>query len=152
MPHIAIERQDGGLTILNVLDPEADVAAEVIKWEQSWGSPAVGWHFILAEDLPASRRFRNAWRFAGGRPTVHLGAARALRRAELLAERDARLERARARVQEAQEDGDNARAAALRLRARNLRQLETQLDADLAGVADAASLESYQPAAFGTPD
>jgi hypothetical protein len=118
----------------------------------------VVYKLVPASTLPASRRFRNAWKHDGTGNIVHdMTAARAIRKAEILGSvspvtgqqiqghRDHQLAAVRAKVAAALEDGDAATAATLQARARVLRGLEATIDAQLAGVADVLALATWVP-------
>lgn len=164
MRAVAIERDDGGVSVMILADDQADVAAHVATWQATTlyktdpdtpGTPvrAVAWHVVDPATIPQSKRWRKAWRFVAGKLAVDLPTARQVRKAEVLALRDARLARVRTKAAAAQEDGSNALLAALRQRAVNLRGLDTSIDADLAALSDLAALDSYQPSIFaGNPD
>ena len=96
-----------------------------------------------------SRRWRNAWRRVAGNIVPQPNAARALRRAEVLAERDARLERVRKKLQDAIED--NATTAvlnAIKQKARDLRMLDEAVLATRLATVAVADLEAWVPVEF----
>ena len=62
---VAIENTDGGVWIMQLADPKADAAAvrrEFAKWSPEMQAKVASWKVIGAEDIPASRRDRDAWR------------------------------------------------------------------------------------------
>lgn len=96
----AIQRADGGMTILQVL-AGVDPAEEVAKWEgtadPSW-LPIVEWRAIKREEIPQSRGHRNAWKIENGK--IAIDPARAAQidatpKIKTIEERLADLERAR---------------------------------------------------------
>lgn len=99
--------------------------------------------------LPASRRWRNAWRRSGGTIGVHANEARKLKRAEMVAEREVRLEKVRKKLRDAEEDNAApATIAALRQKSQDLRALdEATLTTRLSSVA-VADLADWEPAEF----
>ncbi len=103
--------------------------------------------------LPASRRWRNAWRHDGnGTVAPALAVAKLIHKAELLADRDARLIRVRAKRAAAEEDGQAVLVAALKTRAATLRGLDATIDAQLAAVTDLAVLDVWKPTELQATD
>lgn len=123
-----------------------------IKAIENAGLSQRPYHKVTTADIPMNRRWRNAWRLSAGNVVHDLSACRQIRRTELLQERDKRLQKVREKVQIAQEDGDNAKVIVLRNRAKTLRQLETQVDTDLASISDLNVLDAYIPATLQTSD
>jgi hypothetical protein len=99
-------------------------------------------------DLPA-RRWRSAWRFAGGALSVPLAAARLLRKLELLVRRRKLIDKLRLLREVAQAKGQTLRVAVLgnKLTAA-LAADGTALEADLLAVTDLATLDTFTPAAL----
>ncbi len=109
----------------------------------------VAYTLIDSALLPATFRWSQpnlcAWRLVAGAIVVDLPTARQIRRAEALADRDGRLPRVRAAQAAATEDGKTILLAALKARAVTLRGLEATIDAQLAAVADLATLSTFTP-------
>lgn len=65
---IAIERADGGVSILRLLSAEVDPDAEVAKWEAAaepgW-LPIARWANVPEDSIPADRQHRAAWKLSG---------------------------------------------------------------------------------------
>jgi hypothetical protein len=134
------------------LADNADADVEVSKWQESHPSLAVSHVEIDPTTLPTSRRWREAWRLRNGVVGVDLPSARLVRKQELLAERDKRLQLISPQVDEAEDSGNTAVATALRLRRISLRALDATLDADLAAVLDLTTLAGFVPTILQTPD
>lgn len=104
---------------------------------------------VETDSLPQSaRRWRAAWRWLNGSLAINLATARLIRKAELLALRDTRLDRVRKKRQEADEDGKTAIATALKQRASMLRGLDSTIDGQLANVSDLVTLDTWTPTEF----
>jgi hypothetical protein len=88
----------------------------------------------------------SSWRLVGGKIVEDVNRARAQRRHEVLRERDKRLKAVRDAAAEADEDGDAPKKKAKQARAKALRNLEATVDAQLAAVADLATLDAWLPA------
>ena len=96
----AIQRADGGVTILHVL-AGVDPADEVKKWEgtadPAW-LPIVDWAAIKREDIPQDRSHREAWTVNKGKiatDAVKAAVIEARPRVKTLEERLQDLERGR---------------------------------------------------------
>ncbi len=86
--NLFIERSDGGVTIMRLLDWH-DLDREVRCWEEVMGGvKAKAWHLCADATLPATARLQQAWRWNGGTVEVDLPAARQVVMAELRQERD----------------------------------------------------------------
>ena len=74
---IAIERDDGGVSLLNLPDdvPDEVVEREVAKWQETFPAKATGWHRVDSADLPKDRADRDAWKF-GADKKIRVDAAR----------------------------------------------------------------------------
>lgn len=133
MRHLLINRADGGVSHMRILDPEADPANEVAKWAESNPTlSAVDWRLVELSELPP-RRFRGAWKMAlDGRVTVDLATARKIRLAELEAARKETIAELRDEI-EAAEDDAPSRVPQLKAKRRTLR------NADLAARVNAAA-------------
>jgi hypothetical protein len=99
--------------------------------------------------LEGNRRWRNAWRHAGGVVSVSLPLARLHRKAELLARRRKLIDKLRLLREVAQAKGQTLRVAVLgnKLTAA-LAADGTALEADLLAVTDLATLDTFTPAAL----
>jgi hypothetical protein len=62
MPSIAIKRQDGGVSIMN-LPPEADADKEIAKWKES--NPGYVSHSVI-DAVPQDRQSRENWSLVDG--------------------------------------------------------------------------------------
>lgn len=149
-------REDGGLSVVVPApaerlngESEDDFARRIADKDVP---PGVAYTLLDGTALPASRRWRGAWRLAAGLVGVDVPAARLLRRAELLAERDRRLPLVRAKIERAEDEGLAVPLALLRARRRNLRGLEATLDGELASAATPEALDAYTPAVLQTED
>ena len=149
---IVFTRPDGGVTVIVPIPQPGETEAQTLARCSARAVPAGTPFVVLDETALPSRRWRNAWRLSGTTIMHHLPAAKAIRRGELLSERDTRLARVRHREQEAREDGQNALATQLRTRAVTLRQIEAQADTDLTALTDLAALAAYRPTAFSQED
>jgi hypothetical protein len=141
--HLAIVRADGGVSVMWLPD-DADAEREVSRWQETHPSLAVSYAVIDPLTLPASRRWRQAWRLADGVVGVDLTAARAVRKEELLAERDRFVAMLGPRIDAAQDAGDAAEEVRLRQRRREA----AGLDGVLAGRLELFTLEEladYEP-------
>ena len=90
MRTIAISRDDGGLSIMNLIDDAADIGAEVARWAAGTGISATAWEDITGRPLPA-REFRGAWVISGGNINVSMSQARDIHLARIRAARDSKL-------------------------------------------------------------
>lgn len=63
MPYYAVNKNDGGVTVLNIIDPTSDVEKEINKWPIDQKNAVVDYHIIQQSDVPTDRSFRNAWNF-----------------------------------------------------------------------------------------
>lgn len=81
MAKVLIERNDGGLSIMSLIEG-GDPATEVVKWAVASGWTAQSWSLVADNfPLPADRTFRGAWRRnGGGNVVVHMATARQLQR------------------------------------------------------------------------
>lgn len=144
---VVIRRADNGVSVCH-LAAEADPDVVVAKWaltaDSSW-LPIVGHAVADSSQLPASRRWRNAWRVSGGNIVTPLPAARALRKAELLREREERVAKVLRRLRTAEARGNATLAVALRDRLLALEDVDATVDAQLAAVADLATLNAWKP-------
>ena len=99
---------------------------------------------VRVEDLPP-RRFRNAWRADGrGAPSIDMPAARAIRIAEIRAERDQRLAASDGEMLREQETG-GAKLAALRAYRQALRDVPTVTAPTIEAVGDPDGLAALEP-------
>lgn len=98
---IAIQRKDGGVSVMNIIDEKADIKEEVLKWD-SYVDSADGktkqknsfdsYFEIKEEDIPTDRTFRAAWKkTAKGKLKVDISAARAVQIDRIRAKRDEKL-------------------------------------------------------------
>ena len=59
---IAINRSDGGVSIMRIIDDAALIQGEVDKWQESFTeATAVGFQEIQETDIPTDRTNREAW-------------------------------------------------------------------------------------------
>jgi hypothetical protein len=125
---IAIAREDGGVSIMKIRwadggSPEA-VAGEIEKWQSTSDVKATGSWIIAEEDIPADRRFRDAWVHAGeGKCRVDMERARALHTSRIRAARDralAALDIPFIRAVEADDAGEKSAIAAAKQKLRDL--------------------------------
>lgn len=128
---LCINRADGGVSIC-VLVKGAKPAEVVEKWkttaDPSW--LPVTWREIKQSDVPASRRWRNAWTDAGSGPlTVDEGKAREIRKQELLRIRNTILATLGDEIQDAQDYGDKETEKSKRAKRKKLRSLNIDLSA-----------------------
>ena len=62
MKIIAINRSDGGVSIMKILDDLLSIKSEIDKWEQSMnGITSVSYQEITEADIPTDRANRDAW-------------------------------------------------------------------------------------------
>ena len=64
---IAINRDDGGCSVMRILDDGADIDMLIKKYEVATVITAVSWAQITEADIPADRTFRNAWTTQAGK-------------------------------------------------------------------------------------
>lgn len=100
---------------------------------------------VNASELPL-RRFRDAWRHAGGRivPNVNLARARVL--AEVRAERNARLDDTERDKSKLDDVGTNQQKQAMKEYRQALRDLPAAVETDLAALATIEAIAAYTPA------
>jgi hypothetical protein len=106
----------------------------------------VAWRSIERGELPASRRWREAWRMTAGGVVVDLTAARSVREQELRARRETVLSELREAIEAAEDGGETARLVNLRQRRRAIRALDATLAGRLAELHTTEELEQYVPA------
>jgi len=126
---IAIERADGGVSIMHI--PEgADPAAEVEKWQTTMlpGEAAVGWHEISDNDIPTDRTFRSAWKISDKAIAVDMDKARDIQMDRIRSARDAELAALDLPSLRAIEAGDDAKSAEIASQKQALRDLPQTLD------------------------
>lgn len=99
---------------------------------------------VRAADLPG-RRFRNAWRPAGGKVIVHMPLAREQVLAEIRTERNARLDASDREQARLADVGTKAEVDAIKLQRQALRDLPEAVAADLSRLTTVEALESYKP-------
>lgn len=145
---VVFERPDGGVSIV-IPAPQYDapeyldaIAIEAIA--NAGLGPETAYVKMTVDALPSGRRWRNAWTLSGGTVAVSIARARSIRRAELEAVRERRIEVLTRLVNKAQDDGDAVLAATLRARRKQARDLDLQSKVD--AVADLVSLDSFVPA------
>lgn len=91
---IAINRVDGGVSILTMTDEATSLDGEIEKWKTTYPNQYVSHRDLQPEDLPESREFRNAWADLSPTPelNIDLVKARDLALVELRSERDKALQ------------------------------------------------------------
>lgn len=166
MPLVLLQRSDGGVSVANVvptLDPEAALTRTIEKWEEGELISALQRPGYVARtvtsarviepgDLPASRRWRDAWR-DNGAVYVNLVEARKIRRDELKAKRDRLLKEAAELGPLAEAAGAVTTAYLARKTAKDLQALDdAAIQASVDGVNDLASLETHEPAAIASAE
>lgn len=109
---IGIERDDGGLTVMTLVDGLGleDVPREIAKWEQGTGYKAVRWEEIT--EYPP-RLYRNAYELGDKQAVVNMEKARNLHRDELRIARKPMLEELDVAYVRADETGDAAQKASI---------------------------------------
>ena len=98
MTTVAIQRTDGGVSLMTINDAELQdeidlffaVQIEVDKWAESWGSLPVAWAIVT--DAPNNREYREAWVLNNGRVVADMPKARAVHRAKIREVRNKRLD------------------------------------------------------------
>ncbi len=98
-----------------------------------------------------NRRFRTAWRFAGGAVGVSLAAARALRVAELRDDRDKRLALSDALRLKYDDIGTAQQKSDIAAYRQALRDVTTTIQADIAAISTVAGLVAYDAPWPATP-
>lgn len=153
MALIVISRADGVLTILNVSEVagaeplnQAGAQVHVDRWlendEPGW--LPITWELLLPGTiLPSSKRWRLAWTLAGGVVTVPLARARFVRAVELGRIREERLAKLTQLIDTAVDNAQAALAAALRVKRRNLRDVD--LAAAVQAINDIGQLDQFEP-------
>lgn len=132
MTSIVIERADGGVSIMHLIEAEAtpeSIAAEITKWEEGSNLKAQSWHEIDPAALPADRTFRGAWIHGGaGRVTIDMDKARPIQMDRIRAARDVRLRALDIETGKAVGKGDAAAAADIEARKQALRDIPQTVD------------------------
>ncbi len=145
MSDVAVFRAaDGTVRVVVPCDPLADLA--VVAAKASAGDPALAASAYVGAmpiDAIPSRRFRQSWRIIAGALNISLAAARTQLIAELRAQRDKLLTQSdalRAKYADIGTALDQTKVAAYR---QQLRDVTTQIQADLAAMTTVAQLEAY---------
>jgi hypothetical protein len=132
---LAIQRADGGVSIMTVIDPaQADEA--LAKWRAVHPGAYVAHREIAEPDIPADRTFRNAW---GADLAVDMSKAREIHRHRMRAVRAPKLAALDAEYMRADETGDAARKAEIAARKQALRDVTAD-----PGIAAATTPEALQ--------
>jgi hypothetical protein len=135
MQTILIEREDGGVSVMRLLDGAVNIRDEVAKWQAVSPWKAVRWRKVAADDIPADRTWRDAWRAQEGKIAVDRGAAEAVHMNRIRAARNRELERLDKEIAKA-EDSDGKPATALRAERQRLRDIPQTFDLSRAGSLD----------------
>jgi hypothetical protein len=123
---IAIERPDGGVSIMRILEEtEGGVQRELDKWADLNPGGYLGHREITEHEIPKDRTFRNAWRHD---LSVDMPRARDMWRAKMREARKPKLESLDIEAVRADEDGDKQRKADVVKRKKELRDV-TELPA-----------------------
>lgn len=148
------ERPDGGVTTYVRVRPlrpgetEEDYqAAFAARIERERGGRC---HLATEADLPAGRRFREAWKARDGKAEVDMPRARAIHLERLRAARDRVLASSDGPYLRAVEADDRAAIATFKRARQKLRDLPADLAADLERAATPDQLDAIWPAELGT--
>lgn len=106
---------------------------------------ATGVAIVDKSSFSSDRTFREAWQHVAGQIVVDMVKARLVHRRRLLFLRDLKLRAVTDDLEKAVDDGLTILAAALRVKRRNLRVLETKIDTDMAAIVTIADLKTYKP-------
>jgi hypothetical protein len=148
---IVYTRPDGGVSVC-VPNPDArqqgETVAAFLQRIAAKDVPADATNVRAADtaDLPASRRWRDAWRDVAGAVGVDIPAARLVKRAELLRLRDRRIAALRDAIDKADDDADAPTAAGLRAKRRRLRNLDATFDSRLTAAATLSDIDAVTDA------
>jgi hypothetical protein len=144
--HVAYTRPDGGVSVIfpapKAQLPDESDEAFLARVREAVPPDAKDVTEVSPADIP-TRAYRNAWRLSGGRVQHDMSVARALKMAEIRAERDARLAATDGPFLRAQEHGNQAeieRLKSLRQRLRDIPQTTR-----LAEVTDPDALKAFAP-------
>lgn len=118
---IAIERSDGGVSIMRLVGEDRDSGREVERWAALHKGEYVSHREIAEGDVPEDRVFRGAWSFADGKMATDMGRARDIFRGKLRADRQAALTTLDSDYLRADESGDADRKAEIARKKQALR-------------------------------
>lgn len=103
-----------------------NIQAEINKMQVQLDAvklPLKSWEVIDHEDIPTDRTYRNAWHRPNGKIETHMGKARELHKDLLRELRAPKLAALDIEYQRADENGDNAKKAAIALQKKALRDI-----------------------------
>lgn len=122
---IAIEREDGGVSVMELVEG-AELDVEIAKWEEGTGLRAVSHRD--AGELPTDRTFRNAWKITDKAIAVDMDKARGIQMERIREARDAKLSTLDVPFMKAIEAGDDAKRAEIATAKQTLRDLPATID------------------------
>lgn len=145
MKRFIIERSDGSVAVMHIVDPKATPEACIAKWSDAEKTRVVG--VQPAGYIPEDRTFRNAWKLDGSKVDVDMTKARdvwrdkmRVARAPLLAAADIEISRA---------VKDPARIDLIEAKRQVLRDVTADPAIETAATPD--DLKTVWPAALGEP-
>ena len=106
---------------------DENVLHEIRRGEQSYLKPTQSWRRIKADEIPADRTFRDAWRDAGDRLDVHMPKARAIHLERVRVARAVKLDELDRDWMKATGQGKKAEADAVEAKRQRLRDLPSSL-------------------------
>lgn len=144
---VAIQRADGGLSIMNVA-PRADVNAEIDKWKTAHPNEYVSHAAVTDTAIPADRAYRNAWRLNAGNIEHDMTKARALHLTGIRAKRNAMLDATDKLMLKATETNDVTAVAELKALRQRLRDIPADIMASVTAARDTAELKAITSTAL----
>lgn len=109
--------------------------------------------FVVDKSTLPDKRWRPAWKHDGnGHVSIDIVAARAMRKAELLAAAQLSIGTLARKIDEQVDKNDKTKEKTLRDKRQALRDLPTTLDASLAALTTVAALDAFTPAILVDPD
>lgn len=142
MTRLLIERADGGVSLMEVIDGKPEDA--LAKWAEIHGEPESVAE--APEGFAFDRRWRDAYSLVNGKPVIDLVAVKIQRLGELISRRDQVMAKVRESIEDAEEKGDATELAALITKRGQLRNIASVITADLDKLRDLDQVEDYVPA------
>lgn len=106
-----LERNDGGVSVMQILDKNTTPEEEVGKLTPDIRDQIIGISLIAPTDIPSDLTFRDAWTAQNGKAVVDMARARAIHRDRLRMLRAPKLAALDVAYLKAQEKGDAAAMA-----------------------------------------
>lgn len=145
---IVIQRTDGGVSVMQLVDPQATVDGELDKWRALYPAEYVSHRMMPDEAIPPDRTFRNAWCDETPEPVIDIDMpkAREIHREKLRQMRAPKLAALDIEYQRADEAGDAKRKGEVATKKQALRDITDDPAIEAAQTPD--ELKAVMPAAL----